>query len=349
MNSMTMTSEVHSIGVDPDDVAAASAKARGKPLVSVMLPAYNEATIIEQNLARVHQYMSSMEHEFRWEMVIVNDGSQDKTGELAERFAARHDNVRVFHHLTNFGLGQALRLAALHCKGDYLLMLDMDLSYSPDHIARLLTRIRETRAEIVLTSPYMEGGQVSNVPWLRRTLSTWANRFLAASVQGHLSTLTSMVRVYDGPFLRSLNLRSMGMDVMPEILYKAKMLGARVRRLPGRMQRKAEEGEAADARQGRCGLRLRGHAAAEGLAAGDQRKCRCKLRGCGHGSPNGRMRKFGRVGPPGALFHVRKLITQRGDAALTKLPRDDIHEWVEHSGSRPMGEDVAGACACWRQ
>jgi glycosyltransferase involved in cell wall biosynthesis len=235
MNSMTMTSEVHSIGVEPDDVAAASAKARGKPLVSVMLPAYNEATILEQNLARVHQYMSSMEHEYRWEMVIVNDGSQDKTGELAERFAARHDNVRVFHHLTNFGLGQALRLAALHCKGDYLLMLDMDLSYSPDHIARLLTRIRETRAEIVLTSPYMEGGQVSNVPWLRRTLSTWANRFLAASVQGHLSTLTSMVRVYDGPFLRSLNLRSMGMDVMPEILYKAKMLGARVEEIPAHL------------------------------------------------------------------------------------------------------------------
>ena len=132
-------------------------------------------------------------------------------------------------------------------------------------------------------------------------------------------------------------------------LDREKMLATLVRRPSRRMQGKAEEGEAADARQGRCGLRLRGHAAAEGLAAGDQRKCRCKLRGCGHGSPNGRMRKFGRVGPPSALFHVRKLITQRGDAALTKLPRDDIHERVEHSGSRPMREDVAGASACWRQ
>jgi hypothetical protein len=114
------------------------------------------------------------------------------------------------------------------------------------------------------------------------------------------------------------------------------------------MQRKAEEGEAAHARQGRRGLRLRRHTAAEGLAAGDQRKCRRKLRGYGHGGPNGRMRKFGRVGPPGALFHVRKLITQRGDAALGELPRDDLHEWVEHSGSRPMREDVAGARARWR-
>jgi hypothetical protein len=64
------------------------------------------------------------------------------------------------------------------------------------------------------------------------------------------------------------------------------MLGARVRRLPGRMQRKAEEGEAADARQGRGSLRLRRHTAAKGLAAGDKRKCRQSPGGLGHGSPN---------------------------------------------------------------
>ncbi len=76
---------------------------------------------------------------------------------------------------------------------------------------------------------------------------------------------------------------------------------------------------------------------------------RCKLRDCGHGSPNGRVRQFRRVGSPGALFHVRKLITQRRDAALAKLPRGDIHERVGHSGSRPMREDIAGARGRWRQ
>src|SRR3954470_9497786 len=134
-----------------------------------------------------------------------------------------------------FGVGQALRFAARHCTGDYVVVLDMDLSYSPDHVEPLLRRIRSTNAKIVLTSPYMKGGQVSNVPWVRRTLSTWANRFLAISVPGHFSTLTSMVRVYDGRFLRSLNLRAMGMDVMPEILYKAKMLGARVEEIPAHL------------------------------------------------------------------------------------------------------------------
>ena len=214
---------------------SAVAESGDKPLVSLVLPAYDEAAIIEANLTRICQYMATLEDAYRWEMVIVNDGSTDDTGELAERFARGRDNVRVYHHLTNCGLGQAFRLAARHCRGDYVLMLDMDLSYSPDHIGLLLERIRATGAEVVLTSPYMKGGRVSNVPWLRRTLSTWANRFLSASISGSVSTLTSMVRVYDGRFLRSLNLRSKGMDIMPEVLYKARMLGARVEEVPAHL------------------------------------------------------------------------------------------------------------------
>jgi glycosyltransferase involved in cell wall biosynthesis len=228
-----MAREVSSSQIEPA-IAGASA-AVGKPLVSVVMPAFNEASVIEGSLERVCQYMATLEQDYRWEMLIINDGSSDQTGALAERFARTRENVRVYHHLTNFGLGQALRFATNHCHGDYILMLDMDLSYSPDHIQPLLERIRSTRAKIVLTSPYMKGGRVSNVPWLRRTLSTWANRFLALSVQGHFSTLTSMVRVYDGRFLRSLSLRAMGMDVMPEILYKARMLGARVEEIPAHL------------------------------------------------------------------------------------------------------------------
>jgi hypothetical protein len=105
----------------------------------------------------------------------------------------------------------------------------------------------------------MKGGQVSNVPWLRRKLSTWANRFLAMSVPGHLSTLTSMVRVYDGRFLRSLDLRAMGMDVMPEILYKAQMLGARVEEIPAHL-----DWGASNAKKGqrRSSMRIIRHTAA---------------------------------------------------------------------------------------
>jgi glycosyltransferase involved in cell wall biosynthesis len=114
--------------------------------------------------------MESLEEEYKWELIFINDGSTDDSGELAEAFSKTRDNVRVYHHITNFGLGQTFKFAFRHCKGDYIVTLDIDLSYSPEHIKRLLHKIRETKAKIVLASPYMKGGKISNVPWLRQIM-----------------------------------------------------------------------------------------------------------------------------------------------------------------------------------
>jgi glycosyltransferase involved in cell wall biosynthesis len=205
------------------------------PLVSIIVPAYNEAALLEQNLAILCRYMRTLESEYRWEVIVVNDGSSDATASLAEEFARSWTNVRVAHHRVNGGLGRALRTAVGLCDGDYVVVLDLDLSYSPGHIERLLKRLRETDAKIVVASPYMKGGRVSNVPWLRRVLSTWANRFLSVAVKGSISTVTGMVRAYDGPFLRSLDLASTGMDINPEIIHKTLMLKGRVEEMPAHL------------------------------------------------------------------------------------------------------------------
>lgn len=230
--------DFESVGVDPATDSASRdqfAELRLPPLVSLVVPAYNEAALIEGTVRILCDYMRSLEGDYRWEIVLINDGSNDGTGDILENLARTIPQLRVFHHITNFGLGQAFKYAFRQCRGEYIITLDADLSYSVAHIRALLDKIIETRAKIVVASPYMEGGTISNVPWLRRTLSIWANRFLAATSESHLSTLTSMVRVYDGRFLRSLNLRSLGMEVLPEIIYKARLLGARVEEVPARL------------------------------------------------------------------------------------------------------------------
>ncbi|OLB84599.1 MAG: glycosyl transferase family 2 [Actinobacteria bacterium 13_2_20CM_2_66_6] len=201
----------------------------------MVVPAYNEAAVIEANLAALCQYLTGLEDQYRWEVVIVNDGSRDGTAQLVEAFARNRPNVRVLHHVVNFGLGQSFKFAFNHCRGDYIVTMDADLSYSPDHIRALLTKIRETRAKVVLASPYMKGGHISNVPWLRRMASLWANRFLAATATGSLSTLTGMVRVYDAKFVRTLDLRSTGMEINPEVIYKAMLLRARIEEVPAHL------------------------------------------------------------------------------------------------------------------
>jgi glycosyltransferase involved in cell wall biosynthesis len=206
-----------------------------RPLVSLVVPAYNEASILAEHLEALCRHMETLEQNYRWELILINDGSSDETGALAAAFAHGRSNVQVLHHVVNLGLGEAFKTAFNRTRGDYVISLDLDLSYSPDHIDRLLARIRETRAKVVVASPYMKGGRVSDVPWLRRILSVSANRFLSFAANKSLSTLTGMVRVYDGKFVRALSLTSSGMDINPEIIYKARLLRARVEEIPSHL------------------------------------------------------------------------------------------------------------------
>jgi glycosyltransferase involved in cell wall biosynthesis len=205
------------------------------PLVSVVVPAFNEAAVIDDTLTRLVAHLATLEPRFRWEIVVVDDGSTDATGEIAEDFARRHPNVLVLRHAVNHRLGQALRYGISRTTGDYVAVVDCDLSYSPDHVARMLRAAQDTGARIVIASPYLSGGTVTNVPFLRRTLSRGANRLLAAADGGGLTTLTGMVRVYDGPFIRSLDLRAVDADINIEIIAEARTRHARIVEVPAHL------------------------------------------------------------------------------------------------------------------
>jgi glycosyltransferase involved in cell wall biosynthesis len=209
-------------------------------LVSLVIPAYNEGSILQENLERIEQYTHQENKSFCWEFVIINDGSKDDTGAIATQFSRNKSNVVIVHHPSNLGLGQALKSGFAYAQGDYIITLDVDLSYAPYHIEILLEKIVETQAQIVVASPYMEGGKVSNVPYLRKELSVWANRFLAVTAKRSLCTFTGMVRVYEGNFLKGLNLKAVGMDINPEIIHKAQLLGARIEEVPAHLDWSAE-------------------------------------------------------------------------------------------------------------
>jgi len=182
------------------------------PLISVVLPVYNEAALLRKHATEICNHLVSLESRYRWEMLIVNDGSP-----------------------TNFGVGQALRYGFSNTAGDYVVTLDVDLSYDVHHIEELVDCMRIGGTKVVLASPYMSGGSIKNVPFNRKVLSILGNKFLKFFSQSGSSTVTCMVRVYDGPFIRALDLRSMGLDLMPEVLYKAMILRAGITEIPGRL------------------------------------------------------------------------------------------------------------------
>jgi glycosyltransferase involved in cell wall biosynthesis len=205
-----------------------------KPYISLVIPAYNEEAIIYQCLHTIVDYVKTLT-KYNWEIIVVNDGSKDKTGELADQVASENNLVKVVHHFVNRNLGGALRTGFEHANGDYIVTYDLDLSYAPVHIGMLVDEIIATRADVVLASPYMKGGKVTNVPFLRLLLSKWANRFMNFTSRKKISTYSCMVRVYRTAFIKTLNLKSTNYAINPEIIFKAQILRARILEIPAHL------------------------------------------------------------------------------------------------------------------
>lgn len=205
------------------------------PLVTLVLPVYNEAALLRSNVLEILAHLESLRDRYRFEVLIINDGSRDDSGRIAEQLAAEYAIVQVIHHPKNFGLGQGMRTGFNHSRGDYVVVLDVDLSYGPHHIERMLDRMIETSAKLVVASPYGAGGSVVNVPRLRLFLSRWANRFLSMFAPGGYATWTCMVRAFDGRFLRGLHLRGAKSNLMPEIMSKVLVLQGRIEEVPAEL------------------------------------------------------------------------------------------------------------------
>lgn len=216
-------------------MAEKTEKIKSKPFFSVILPCYNEEAILQNNINTISKYLESKRHKYFWEILIINDGSKDRTGAIANELANSNDQLRVIHHPVNLNLGRALQTGFQNAKGDILVVLDIDLSYSVDHIESMVDKMVETSADIVVASPYMQGGQVTAVPFGRKIMSRWVNRFMSFSAQDKYYTFTGMVRAYKASFIRSINLKTKDYEINPEIMYKGMILRARIVEIPAHL------------------------------------------------------------------------------------------------------------------
>jgi len=206
-----------------------------RPAVTVVVAAFNEEGCIAENLQRIVTELKKRP-DTSWELICVDDGSADRTGEITDRFAEGNEGVKVLHHRRNFGQGRALRTGFAESGGSVIVTLDADLSYGPEYIWSLADALRTRNVEIALASPYMEGGSVKNVPFHRNFLSRLGNLYLARMSNYRISTSTCVVRAYRREVIEGLSLTSDGMELQPEILLKAHMMGFRLCEIPARLE-----------------------------------------------------------------------------------------------------------------
>src|SRR4029077_15936033 len=107
--------------------------------IDVIIPVLNEAHVLRRSVETVRGFLCANVR-YRWQIVIVDNGSTDGTQQVAEKLAAEHDEVK-FIHLLQQGRGRALRHAWLQSKADIVCYMDVDLSTRLDHLPALIGAI----------------------------------------------------------------------------------------------------------------------------------------------------------------------------------------------------------------
>ena len=168
-----------------------------------------------------------------YEIIAVNDGSLDNTLDILNRLAEQDRKLKVASYSKNVGRGMALRKGFKESSGEIIVSIDADLSYDPHYILDFVEVLRaEQDIDLVLASPYMPGGGVQNVPFLRLWISKLGNKILRFAMPNRIYTSTGIFRAYRRKLLDSLELESDGKEIHLEILSKALALGYRVKEIP---------------------------------------------------------------------------------------------------------------------
>lgn len=146
------------------------------PYLSLVIPCYNDADKIGQTLLEVHGYLKAQDYPF--EIIAVNDGSQDDTGQIIDAFGQDHLRVRPLHLAVNRGKGYAVRQGVLAAQGSFIAFTDSDLSTPVDEIGRLLDHLQQW--DFVIGSRALRGSTLlQRQPFFRE----WGGRVLNLAIR----------------------------------------------------------------------------------------------------------------------------------------------------------------------
>ncbi len=116
--------------------------------LSVFLPAFNEEKNIEKTVLSVKNILSGVA--VTWEIIIVNDGSQDKTGEIAENLTKNDSRIKVISHESNLGYGASLKSGFYNSKYPWIAFIDSDGQFDFSEISSFIEKQKETQADLVI-------------------------------------------------------------------------------------------------------------------------------------------------------------------------------------------------------
>ncbi|MEO0027139.1 MAG: hypothetical protein RL716_470 [Actinomycetota bacterium] len=167
----------------------------------VIMPTFNEIENLEWAVGQINLFAPEVE------ILIVDDSSPDGTGVLADKLAENLANVNVLHRDQKDGLGAAYLAGfswAISKGFEYVVEMDADGSHRAVDLPKLLARA--SKADLVIGSRWISGGEVENWPWYRKAISRFGNTYARFMLQTGIKDMTAGFRVFKVSFLKQLHL-----------------------------------------------------------------------------------------------------------------------------------------------
>ena len=199
-------------------------------LLSILIPVYNERTVVERSLAQV--LAAPLPENMDRELVIVDDCSTDGTSAILDQIQAREPRIHLIRKKVNEGKGAAVRTAIQHAHGDFCIVQDADLEYDPAEYPRLLRPLLDGHADAVFGSRYLAGDQTRVLPFwhsmINKGLTTLSNMFCNLN----LTDMETCYKVFRTDLLKSIPIRSNRFGFEPEITMKCAKRKLRIYEVP---------------------------------------------------------------------------------------------------------------------
>lgn len=187
-----------------------------KPNVSVFFPVYNDERTVEQVTRKALDVLSRVAKDY--EVVIVDDGTPCRAGEIADRLASENPRVRVIHHSMNLGYGAAIRTGLANVRYEWICFTDGDDEYDVYDMEKLM-RLRD-RYDLIITFRYAKlySGFRIFVSWVY-------NHTLRALFKTHFRDISTGLRLVRRELISELDLKSSSPFIGAEIAIKTMLKG----------------------------------------------------------------------------------------------------------------------------
>jgi glycosyltransferase involved in cell wall biosynthesis len=194
--------------------------------LSVVIPAFNE----EATLVAVTQKILAVPH--LHDVVIVDDCSSDRTGDIADELARLYPQVKVLHHRTNRGKTEALKTGFANTTGEVVIVQDADLEYDPSDIEHVIAPILANEADVVYGSRFLVR-KAARVLYFyhylaNKTLTFFSNLFTNVN----LTDVETGYKAFRGDIIRNMVITSSGFGFEIEVTAKIAKLGCRLFEVP---------------------------------------------------------------------------------------------------------------------